>query len=208
MPVPTQTPTAQITPPTKTPMPSRTPTKTPTSTQPSGGIWVINEIHSDPDSSLGDANGDGNVSVIEDEFIEFVNTNTAPLDISGWKIHDGGSMRHIFPAGSVVAPGCSVLVFGGGTPYGNFGNSLVQISSSGNLGLNDRIDIVTLFNLDGVAVATYSYGVEAGEDQSITRDPDIIGLEPLVKHSLANGSNGALFSPGTMVDGAFFEGCP
>jgi hypothetical protein len=117
-------------------------------------------------------------------------------------------MRHTFPVGSVVAPGCSVVIFGGGTPIGNFGNSLVQTSSSGNLGLNDRIDIVTLFNLDGVAVANLSYGVEAGADQSITRDPDIYGIEPLVQHSLANGSNGALYSPGTMVDGTYFSGCP
>jgi hypothetical protein len=169
---------------------------------------VINEIHSDPDSSLGDANGDGNVSIVEDEFVEIINSSISTVDVSGWKIFDGGSLRHTFPAGSIVASGCSVLVFGGGSPIGTFGNSLVQISSTGNLGLNDRIDIVTLFNLDGVAEASVSYGVEAGDNQSITRDPDIYGLEPLVKHSLANGSNGALFSPGTMVDGSFFSGCP
>jgi len=220
MPTPTQTPTVQTTISTSTPTPSRTPTPTrtstltrtptpsPTSTQPNSGNWVINEIHSDPDSALGDANGDGDVSVVEDEFVEIVNSSISTVDVSGWKIYDGGSLRHTFPAGSFVASGCSVLVFGGGSSVGNFGNSLVQISSTGNLGLNDRIDIVTLFNLDGVAEASVSYGVEAGDNQSITRDPDIYGLEPLVKHSLANGSNGALFSPGTMVDGSFFSGCP
>jgi hypothetical protein len=173
-----------------------------------GGIWVINEIQSDPDSSIGDANGDGVVNTVEDEFIEIVNNSEASIDITDWKIHDGGSLRHTFPAGSVVLSGCSIVIFGGGTPTGYFGNSLVQISSTGNLGLNDRIDIVTLYNLNGIAVAGYSYGLEAGENQSITRDPDIIGPDPLVKHSLASGSNGALYSPGTEVDGDFFYGCP
>lgn len=205
VPTPTRTPT-------RTPMPSRTPTRTPTPTptptEPAGGIWVINEIQSDPDSSFGDANGDGAVNTVEDEFVEIVNNSESSIDITGWKIHDGGSLRHTFPAGSIVASGCSVVVFGGGTPTGYFGNSLVQISSTGNLGLNDRIDVVTLFNLNGIAVAGYSYGLEAGENQSITRDPDIIGPDPLVKHSLASGSNGALYSPGTEVDGNFFYGCP
>lgn len=201
IPTPTRTPT-------KTPTPTRTPTRTPTPTEPSEENWVINEIHSDPDSTFGDANGDGSVNVVEDEFVEIVNSTASSIDISGWKIYDGGSMRHTFPIGSIVAPGCSVLIFGGGSPAGNFGNSLVQISSTGNLGLNDRIDIVTLFDQYGVAVVGYSYGLEAGENQSVTRDPDIIGPDPLVKHSLANGSNGALFSPGTQVDGSFFFGCP
>jgi len=52
-----------------------------------------------------------------------------------------------------------------------------------------------------------TYGEEAGDDQSITRDPDIIGEEPLRKHSLVLGSNGSLFSPGTKVDGSYFSGC-
>ena len=209
MPTPTFTPT-------KTPSPTRTPTRTPTATrtltpsptQPSIGKWVINEIHSDPDPTYGDANGDGSTSVVEDEFVEIVNISASSIDISGWKFHDAGAMRHTFPAGSIVAPGCSVLIFGGGFPTGNFGNSLVQISSSGNLGLNDRIEIVTLFDRYGVEVVEYSYGLEGGENQSITRDPDIVGLDPLVMHSLASGSNGALFSPGTEVDGDYFYGCP
>jgi len=205
--MPTLTPTPSRTP-TPTRTPTRTPTPTPTPTEPSEGNWVINEIHSDPDSTFGDANGDGSINVVEDEFVEIVNNTPSSIDISGWKIYDGGSMRHIFPAGSIVAPDCSVLIFGGGSPAGNFGNSLVQISSTGNLGLNDRIDIVTLFDQYGVTVAGYSYGLEAGDNQSITRDPDIIGPDPLVKHSLATGSNGALFSPGTQVDGSFFSGCP
>ena len=41
----------------------------------------------------------------------------------------------------------------------------------------------------------------------ITLDPDITGVPPYVKHSVATGSGGALFSPGTMIDGTDFSGC-
>ena len=54
---------------------------------------------------------------------------------------------------------------------------------------------------------SYTYGSEGGDDQSLTRDPDISGPDPMVKHSQIEGANGALFSPGTRVDGSFFDGC-
>ena len=101
---------------------------------------VINEISADPDSSAGDANGDGTAHFSEDEFVEIVNVSGADLDISGWTISDAVGVRHMFPAGSVITNGCSVVVFGGGTPTGSFGNSLVQTSSSGQLGLNNGGD--------------------------------------------------------------------
>ena len=169
--------------------------------------WVINEIHADPASgSAGDANGDGVRDFSDDEFVEIVNTSGADADISGWTLADGFSVRHTFPAGSIVADGCSVVVFGGGTPTGAFGISQVQSASSGALGLNNGGDSVTLNN--GVSdVATASYGSEGGDNQSLTRDPDISGAT-LVKHSSATGSGGALYSPGTLVDGTQFSGCP
>ena len=169
---------------------------------------VINEIHADPALLIGDANGDGTVDGVEDEFVEIVNNTLASVDLSGWTLADGIGMRHTFPEGSVAISGCSVVVFGGGSPMGSFGNSLVQVSSSGTLGLNGLGDMITLYNLASIVVASYSYGLEGGDDQSLTRDPDIIGGEPLVKHSLAEGSGGAIFSPGTRLDGIPFGGCP
>ena len=203
-PVPSSTPT-------RTPKPTRTrtptPTKTPTPTQSVSGM-VINEIHADPALLIGDANGDGIVDGVEDEFVEIVNNTPASVDLSGWTLADGLGTRHTFPAGSILISGCSVLVFGGGSPTGSFGNSLVQVSSSGTLGLNGLGDMITLYNLASIVVASYSYGLEGGDDQSLTRAPDIIGGEPLVKHSLAEGSGGAIFSPGTRLDGIPFGGCP
>jgi endonuclease/exonuclease/phosphatase family metal-dependent hydrolase len=170
--------------------------------------WVINEIHADPASDLsGDANGDGTRSSSQDEFVEIVNRTGDDVDISGWTLADGFTVRHTFPADTIVFDGCSVVVFGGGTPTGTFGNSLVQTASGGSIGLNNGGDDITLSN--GVStVNMITYGSAAGDNQSLTLDPDVTGTPPYVKHSVASGSGGALFSPGTKVDGSQFDGCP
>ncbi len=171
-------------------------------------VWVINEIHADPDGSLaGDANGDGTRSSSGDEFVEIVNRSGSDVDVSGWTLSDGFTLRHTFPAGSVIFDGCSAVIFGGGTPTGGFGNSLVQTASGGSLGLNNSGDTVTLNNGASDVVAA-TYGSEGGDNQSLTLDPDVTGTPPYVKHALAFGSGATLFSPGTKLDGAQFDGCP
>ncbi|MFZ1400454.1 MAG: lamin tail domain-containing protein [Candidatus Promineifilaceae bacterium] len=166
---------------------------------------VLNEFLADPAPDLpGDANGDGVRDDGDDEFIELVNVSGADLDVSGWSISDGVGVRHTFPNGSIIPAGCTAVIFGGNTPTGSFGGALVQVASSGTLGLNNGGD--TLILDDGAASSlTYTYGSEGGNDQSITRDPDITG--GYVQHSTAAASGGALFSPGTQLDGAPFSGC-
>ncbi len=171
-------------------------------------VIVINEIHADPDATGGDANGDGTIDSSHDEFVEIVNNEPTSLNISGWTLSDGVGVKHTFPANTVVPASCSIVVFAGGTPTGTFGHSLVQVASTGQLGLNNLGgDTVTLNN--GTSnVASYTYGNEGNDNQSLTRDPDVTGADPLVKHSLATGSGGTLYSPGTKVDGSQFAGCP
>jgi len=168
--------------------------------------FVINEIHADPHATEGDANGDGTVNTSQDEFVEIVNASGASQDISGWTLSDAVPLvRHVFPPATVVADGCAVVVFGGGTPTGSFGGVVVQTASSGTLGLNNTGDTLTLN--DGAAdVATAGYGSEGGNDQSLTLDPDVTG-SGFVLHTVATGSGGARFSPGTRVDGTAFGGC-
>ena len=168
---------------------------------------VINELHADPAADIsGDANNDGVRDSGDDEFVEVVNITPGPLDVSGWTLSDGFGPRHTFPAGSVIPSQCAIVVFGGGTPTGDFGNATVQTASGGSLGLNNGGDTVTIN--DGVAdVVSAGYGSEGGDDQSLTRDPDIFG-PALVRHTSAAGSGGALYSPGTRVDGSQFDGCP
>jgi endonuclease/exonuclease/phosphatase family metal-dependent hydrolase len=168
---------------------------------------VINEIHADPASDLsGDANNDGVRDATQDEFVEIVNVSGGAVDISGWTLADGFSVRHTFPAGSVIQPQCSIVVFGGGSPTGAFGGATVQTASGNALGLNNGGDAVTINN--GAAdVASVSYGSEGGGNQSLTRDPDVTGSLPLVQHTTATGAGGALYSPGTKIDGSLFDGC-
>jgi len=167
---------------------------------------IINEILADPSSFNGDANGDGTINTAQDEFIELVNVTGAALDISGWTLSDATQARHTFPAGTIITDQCGIVVFAGGTPTGSFGNIVVQVASTGQLGLNNNGDTVTLKN-GAIVIATYNYGSEGGNDQSLTRNPDITGPTPLVQHTTATGSAGRLHSPGTKVDGTTFSGC-
>ncbi len=182
--------------------PSPTPTRTPTATLPYQ--LVINEILAYPPPLLGDANGDGEADPQADEFVELVNTTLAEIDLSGWQLGDAVSIRHVFPPGTYLPPGGGVVIFGGGAPQGSFCGSLVHIASSGQLGLDNYSDSLRLLDPGSAQVLVYSYGSEAGDGQSITRSPDIYGPEPLVRHTMADGANGALFSPGCRVDGTPF----
>ena len=169
------------------------------------GAWVINEIHADPHPTQGDANGDGETDVRDDEFVELVNTSGADADIGGWTLDDSGRVRHVFPAGTVVRDGCAVVVFAGGRPWGGFGNAIVQSASKGALGLNNNGDEVILHDGSG-RVARAVYGAEGGSNQSLTLDPDVTGSR-YVKHQLAAGASGRRYSPGTRVDGTDFGSC-
>ena len=168
-------------------------------------VLLISEIHADPASGLsGDANGDGGRSATQDEFVELINTGLTSLDISGYTIEDGGGLRHTFPANTVIPAREATVVFGGGTPTGDFGNAtangLVFTASTGGLSLNNAGDTVTLKDDLGVVIQTVTYNGAGGDDQSLVRDPDYSNA-PMVKHSVATGSGGALFSPGARIDG-------
>ncbi|MCA9518771.1 MAG: hypothetical protein KC635_27740, partial [Myxococcales bacterium] len=74
------------------------------------------------------------------------------------------------------------------------------------LALDNAGDALRLVDADGRLVALFSYGpggeLPAPSDESATRSPD--GTGPFVGHTAADGAAGAIFSPGTRVDGASF----
>ena len=201
---PTPTPTATS---TATATPTSTPTPTATQTPTPLPVLIINEIHAEPHDNDGDANGDGDIDDRDDEFIEIVNTTENPIDISHWEIHDLTGVRHVFSDTTIIPAQCAIVIFGGGIPTGSFGGSFVVTASSGTLGLNNSGDTLTIKNSEGTVIDSHQYGTNADDDQSITRDPDITGPDPMVRHSLAAGSSGALFSPGTSINGSSFSGC-
>ena len=180
---------------------------------PVGDGVIFNEILADPwHLPGGDANGDNGGAeghFNDDEFVEIYNNSGADLDMSGWEIQDNGNTVHVFPPGTVVTDQCAIVVFGGGTPTGAFGGAVVQTSSTGSLSLSNSGATLTLLDAGAVVVASHTYdgdNPDTGQNTSITRDPDITG--EFVQHITATGSGGALFSPGTKIDGSQFAGCP
>jgi hypothetical protein len=141
---------------------------------------VLNEIHADPHLTQGDANGDGFVSSDGDEFVELVNVTGERLPLGSVTISDARAVRYTFPDAEVLAPGCAAVIFGG-------------------LVLNNGGDAVTIA-LGETVLTSVTYGPEGGQDQSLTRAPDLTG--DFVQHLTANP--GARFSPGRKADGSGF----
>ncbi len=133
-----------------------------------------------PRDDYGDSNADGERSAIEDEFIEIKNIGELPVCLTGWKLEDGhGRGGHLFPIGSALNPGEMVVVFGGGIPTGNFGNSEVYTaSSSSGLNLTNKGDKITLKDLNNTIVNQVSWGNCAGlhcADEHIALDKNSLG---------------------------------
>lgn len=172
---------------------------------------VINEVLYDPafdggDPSVGDANGDGTRDASEDEFIELVNVSGGPLDLTGWTISDNQGVRHIF-AGGVLADGQAVVVFGGGSPAGSFGGSLVVTASETGWGLGNGGDSVSVSDPSSALVSFLGYGSSGDvsvNDESLVLATELDAASGYISHSSAPGAGGATYSPGTRVGGAPF----
>lgn len=166
--------------------------------------FIINEVLYDPAADLaGDANGDGFREAQEDEFIEFYNSAPDPLDLSGYTISDADQLRHTFPSGTVIPSNGVIVVFGGGTPTGSFGGAIVQTASEGRLNLNNAGDFVTVRDNQDNTILTFDiFPLDSNPNESYTRNPDLLG--DFVIHSSVAESNGAIFSPGTKLDGSSF----
>ena len=166
-----------------------------------GGNLIINEVLYDPSNNglEGDANGDGVYAQNEDEFVEFFNNSSKPINIGGFKIYDATGLtnrvpRHVVASGTIIAPNKAYVVFGGGTLTGTFGNATVEKSTTGDLNLNNAGDFITVEDSSGLVVVTFDITpLSDNPNESYTRDPDITG--GFVQH--AGLSNGFKFSPGT-----------
>ncbi|PRP66239.1 lamin tail domain-containing protein [Nonlabens agnitus] len=172
--------------------------------------FIINEVLYDPPSDLpGDANGDGSRSASDDEFVEFFNSGEA-LDISGYEVFDednfiSGDPKHVFPAGTIVPRNGVLVLFGGGTPTGNFGGAIVQTANGadGNLNLNNGGDMLILTDTSGATVVSFDINPLSGNpDESYTRNPDLTG--DFEQHARIDAAEGRLFSPGTKLNGTSF----
>ncbi|MFZ9680185.1 MAG: lamin tail domain-containing protein [Bacteroidia bacterium] len=164
---------------------------------------ILNEVLYDPPADLaGDANQDGLRDPLADEFAEFYNDGPA-LDISGYSLWDATSMRHSFPAGTIIPSRGVLVVFGGGNPTGPFGGANVQTASSGQLNLNNAGDFLILKNASGAELLRFDVSLYSGDpNQSYTRSPDLTGT--FILHSVIPSAMGSLFSPGLRLNGTTF----
>lgn len=162
------------------------------------GELVLNEILADPPVDY-DANGDGAYHYHDDEFIELVNRGNGPLDLSSATISDATGVRVTLPAGTVLAAGEVLVVFGGGTPR-EIGAG-VHVFAGARMQLNNDGDIVTIHDAAGAVLAEVSFGDEAGDDQSLVRATDADPAAAFVLHGEV-GAGPA--SPGRKSDGSAF----
>lgn len=181
---------------------------------PAAGDLVINEVHADPKSGTGDANGDGTASSTDDEFIEFVNTTDQEIALGGVTLTADKDIITFAP-GTVLPPKTAVVVFRGGLdadpdvntgkPHtSKFGGALVYTKT---MSLANGGRKIVLKDKDGGELSAFGYGSEGTDcpgdkDQSVTLSPDLTGSCKL--HTEASPSQ-ALFSPGTRADGSKFS---
>lgn len=132
----------------------------------------ITEVYVAP---YGDANGDGHVSAVEDEFVEIRNEGDAPVDVSGWTLSDddtGTDGAFTFPVGTWIAAGGRAVLFGGGRVVRDLAMAFVDDGTIGN-GLADGGERLLLIDpafgdtIDAARVAPQADGsasirVEAG----------------------------------------------
>ncbi|MEZ4361248.1 MAG: lamin tail domain-containing protein [Kofleriaceae bacterium] len=134
------------------------------------------------------------------EFIELVNIGTAAADLSSWTLSDRSRVRHRFAAGTTLAAGQAIVVFGGASAIpGQLTNAVA--ASTGTLALGNGGDTVTLRDAASAVLESFSYtsALSSVDGVSMNRNPDGAAGAPWVLHSsiAATGS-----SPGTRASGA------
>lgn len=174
--------------------------------------FLLNEVLYDPSNNSleGDANGNGEYVHNDDEFVEFVNTTSSCIDISGCKIFDDDSYasfthKHQFPNNTFVNPNQAVVVFGG--PQGatfdpsSFGNALVFTASDAVMNLTNNGDKMWFTDSSNQVLIEFDVTpLSNNPNESYTRNPDLTG--DFEQH--ASAIAGVLFSPGTKIDGSPF----
>jgi hypothetical protein len=162
---------------------------------PTSGALMIDEVLADPPAGY-DANGDGTASTRDDEFVELVNTGSSALDLTGDTLEDATRTRLTFPAGTSLAPGKALVVFGGGKPHLT---GAAALTTPAGLSLNNGGDTLRVRRPDGEVIAEMTYGAEGGRDQSLVRKTEGDPTAPFVLHRSVAATPA---SPGRRSDGS------
>jgi endonuclease/exonuclease/phosphatase family metal-dependent hydrolase len=135
------------------------------------------------------------------EFVEIVNVGGTSISIGGWTLSDGAGVKHTFAAGTTLAPGKAIVVFGGasGIP-GGLTNAVA--ASTGTLALGNSGDSVILKN-GTTTVTSYSYpsSLSGTDGVSMNRSPDATATGTFVLHTAISSLTS---SAGTRANGTAF----
>ena len=96
-----------------------------------------------------------------------------------------------------------LVLFGGGSPEGDFGGAIVQTANGweNQMNLNNSGDVLTIQRPNGQVIISFDIEpLSNNPDESYTRDPELTG--EFVQH--ASVEEGVLYSPGTRADGSSF----
>ncbi len=168
--------------------------------KPMPGDLVLNEFMAADNAS--DTNCDGDTTGTADEFVEIVNVSANTLDLEGVTIADSVIVRHTFPAGVTLAPGKAYVVWNAGAPNCP-GVTDFAVASSGQLGLNDAGDTITIATGDATPVTLVQMTYPAATvNVSNNLSPDVTGTSYALHNAMA-GAAGA-YSPGKRADGSAF----
>ena len=154
-------------------------------------VLVLNELLPNPDGV--DAG---------QEFVEIVNAGEAAVDLGRFTLGDTSQpARHVFEAGTILAPGAALVVFDRGE-HAEIPNAV--LASTGSLSLTNTSDTITLRSDTGRILDMLSYA-GAPNAVSLTRQTDGDPEAPFVFHDGVEGAVGPM-SPGTRADGSAFGG--
>ncbi|MBB4637355.1 lamin tail domain-containing protein [Longimicrobium terrae] len=173
-----------------------------TRTDASDGVFSITASSTPASVTVNEIMANEPGSTTAAEYVEIVNLGGTSASIGGWTLSDAAGVKHTFAAGTTLAAGKAIVVFGGaaGIPVG-LANAVS--ASTGTLALGNSGDSVILKDGSGVVKFTYAYPSSlAGTDGvSMNRSPDASATGSWVLHT-ALGSLSS--SPGVRANGVAF----
>ncbi|HEY0706755.1 MAG TPA: lamin tail domain-containing protein [Polyangia bacterium] len=143
------------------------------------GALVINELVADDDGFTIDEDGQ------TDDWLEILNRTTAPVNLTGYTVDEGGT-RHPLPAGSVLAPGATLLVWADDHPMQGPRHLGFRLSTKGGR--------LTLRDPRGEVVDDLTYPALA-TNEAYARFPDGGAAFATCRYATPARNNGARCAP-------------